>query len=115
DQLLDYGRNETVSPAHYGLHESRLFGIVVKDLADLANRAIDAVVRIEENALTPNPLDDQLPADELPPMFHQEEQQFRRNALQLEQAAAAAQLVAAEVKLKIVSKFERFRNSGWLL
>src|SRR6266581_7318690 len=92
---LEHRCDETIAPPRDGLDEAGLLRIVPQDLPDLANRAVDAVVAIEVDALSPNPLDDLLPADQLSPLLRQEQQHLHGDSLQLERVAGAAQLVRA--------------------
>jgi hypothetical protein len=41
-----------------------LFGIILESLANLSDRAVDAIVGIEKNALAPDLLYDLIPGDE---------------------------------------------------
>ena len=83
-----------------------MFGIVLQDLPDFPNRAVDAVVDVEVNLLPPNPLDDLLPRDQLPAVLGEEQQNLHGNALQLERLAGASELVGAGVELEAFAKLE---------
>ena len=48
-------RNEAIPPSGHGLNKSWGFGVVLKNLADLADCTPDAVVCIEKNIIAPNP------------------------------------------------------------
>ena len=76
---VDYQRDEAISPSSDGLYKTRLFRIVFQNVSDLANRTVDAVVRIEEYVLCPDPLDDLVPGDELSFLLQQQDQKFHRN------------------------------------
>jgi len=56
----------------------------------------------------PNPLDNLLAADKLPPLIDQKNQNFHRDALQLERTASPAQRVGLCVELEILSKPDGF-------
>jgi len=80
---FDYRRYEPISSPGDGLYETRSLGIVLQDLSDLPDRAIDAVIGVKENPFAPNPLDNLFPADELPPALQQQQENFSWDALQL--------------------------------
>jgi hypothetical protein len=79
-----------------------VFGIVLQDLPDLADGAIDTVIGIEGYALSPDSLDDLLARNQLASLLHQQEQEFHGNAFQLEHTVGTTQLVGAQVELKIL-------------
>src|SRR5262249_61083487 len=79
-----HGRDESISLAGDRLHEAGLLRVVLERLADLADGGIDAVVRVEEDIPSPDPLDDPVPADELSLLFDEETQDLHGDALQLE-------------------------------
>src|SRR6266851_1938915 len=106
--------DEAVSPAGDGLYESRLLGVVLEYLANLADSGVDAVVGVEEDVLAPNPFDDLVAGHELPSGLNQEDQQLRRNPLQLQNPAGAAQFVGAQVKVEILAESDRVRQFDWL-
>ena|SRR5215467_12596489 len=83
-------RNESIALPGDCLYEMRLLGIVAQDLADLSYSAVDAVVSIEKNALPPNPFGDLVPANNLPSLFNEEEQNLQRNTLEFEHTSGTA-------------------------
>src|SRR5713101_4089338 len=91
--MLHYRCDKTITFSGDGLYETWSFGVVLEDLTDLANRAIDAVVRIKEDALAPDPIDDLVPGDELAPLLHQQEQKLHRDAFELEHTSRETQLI----------------------
>jgi hypothetical protein len=101
---IGYGRNEPISLAGDGLYETRLFGIVLQGLPNLADCSVDAVVSIEEGAFSPDPLNNLLPADDLPSLLNQHRQNFRGNALQLKHTVRAAQPIDVEIELEVLAK-----------
>jgi hypothetical protein len=103
-----------ISPAGDGLYEARLFGVILQDLADLTDRAVDAVVGIEEDVLTPYPLYDVFPADDLSFLLDEDGENFRGNALQLKDATGTAQCRGGEIELEVLAKSDQTRNSDWL-
>jgi hypothetical protein len=90
------------------------FGIVLQDLPNLADCSVDAVVSIEEGAYSPDPLNNLLPADDLPSLLNQHRQNFRGNARQLKHTARAAQPIDVEIELEVLAKSDRPRNSDRL-
>ena len=86
------------------MHEARLLGIVIQHLSQLANGCVDAVIRVQEHILAPDPFDDLIPRYQLSPAFHQQKQQFHGDAGQPQSFARAAQLVGATVQFEIVRK-----------
>src|ERR1700694_2714141 len=65
-----HGCDEPVSPARDGLHKAWLLRIVLHHLPNLADRGVDAAVGIEEDVLTPDPLDDLVAGDQLPSLLY---------------------------------------------
>ena len=107
-------RDETVSLPRDRLYEARLFGIILQDLPNLADRSVDAVVGVEEDILAPDPLNDVFPSDDLSPALNQDRQNLRRNALQFEHATGAAQGASGEIEVEILAKSNQTRNSDRL-
>jgi hypothetical protein len=83
--LLGSGGNEPVSAARDRLDETWALRVVLQGLADLADSAINAVVRIKEHILAPNPLGDFVASDELPTALDEEQKDFGGDALQFGQ------------------------------
>jgi hypothetical protein len=65
------------------LDKARLLCIIPQGLADLTDGAINAVVGIQENTLSPDALHDLLPRDQFPPALNQEKQKLHRDGVQL--------------------------------
>jgi hypothetical protein len=63
-----------------GLHEMRLPALVVESRTDLADRIVDAALRIEVNVIAPHSLDDLFPRDEGAALFHEQDEEFQRLA-----------------------------------
>ena len=97
-------RHEAIPSAGNGLNETGLLGIVLEDLADLADGAVDAVVHVEEGALAPDPLGDLLPADQLARPLGQEQENLQRDPLELERPARAPELVSRAVQLQLLAE-----------
>src|SRR5262249_34864462 len=87
-----------------------LVGIVSQDLADLPDRDVDAVVDVEEGALTPDPVGNLVAGDDLAVLFRQQDQDLERNAFHVERPAAPAQLEASEIELEVLSETEGWRG-----
>ena len=58
-------RDKAIALPADGLKKSRLFGVILKNLADFANGGIDCVVGIEEDVLAPQLFHNFVPADQL--------------------------------------------------
>src|SRR5262249_31440646 len=110
----DNRRYEAISLSGNCLYELWPLGIVFQRLPKFANRAIDAVVGVKEDAIAPDSLDDLFAADEPVSALDQEEQHFHGDAFQLDCAAGPAQLIDVQIELEIRSKFDYFLGSDWL-
>jgi hypothetical protein len=66
-----YRRYEPVTLACYGQYEPWFFRVVSECPPDLADGGVNAVLGIEENLISPEPVDDLLSADNLPISFGQ--------------------------------------------
>jgi hypothetical protein len=104
---LNYRANKTIPAAGDSLYIPRAIGIVFQHLPDLSDRPVNAVVGIEKNSLAPNPLDDLVACNQFAILLHQKEQDFRRNALQFQDAPRAAEFLRTRIKLEIVSESDR--------
>jgi len=73
--IFDVGDScdEPVSFALHRLHKTRLVGIVLQRLPDLANRCIDPVFGIYKNVIAPETLNDLLPRDQVAVLFQQQD------------------------------------------
>src|SRR4029453_10232449 len=69
---------------------------------------------IEEDVPSPDSLDDPVPPDELALLFDQEAQDLHGDALELEGASAAAQLVRPRVELEAVAEADVLGRLGRL-
>src|SRR5206468_5049127 len=90
---------ETVTLAHDGFEEPRRIGIVPESPPDLPHRRVDGRVRVDEHVLAPEALEDLGSIHELSPTLGEQGEQLHGKLLELFHAAAAAQLVARQVKL----------------
>ena len=70
-------------------------------LSNLTYRRVDCVVSIEEDPLTPDALEDLLARHKPSMVLGQNEQQVKRDALELDGAALATKLVRAPIELEI--------------
>src|SRR5690349_15126332 len=82
-----HGCDKTVALSCDGLYEKRARRIVFEDLANFPDSSIDAVVRIQEDTLAPNPFYDLVARNQLPSLLKKKKQQLHRNPLQLQHAA----------------------------
>lgn len=80
--------------------------IILKNLTDLADRSVDAVVGVQENVFAPNLLDDLIPRDKLPSMLDEKNQEFHGRGFEFEYSPGPAQLIRAEIKLEVLPKLE---------
>jgi len=69
-------------------------GLSLKNLADLADRRIDAGIRVQENIFSQIFSMIRSRVHELASLLHQEEEQLHRDTLQLEDATCASQFVS---------------------
>jgi hypothetical protein len=92
------------------LYKDWVFWIVVQNLTNFADRGIDAVVGIQEDVLTPDPSDDVLSGDQLPPALEQQEQDLHGDSLQLQSATRTAQFIGAPVQFKLLSESHHVRR-----
>ena len=76
-------RNESIPSSGHGLDKPRGFGVVLKSLAKFADCASDAVIRVEENIIAPNPGHDFLATDDLAPVLQEQNEDFQRDTFQL--------------------------------
>jgi hypothetical protein len=81
-----YRCDEAISFATDGFNEARLFRIVLQYLADLADCPVDAVVGVQENVLTPYPINDLISGKKLPTMLDEKQQQLHGSGFELEHA-----------------------------
>jgi hypothetical protein len=92
------------------LYEDWIFGIILKNLANLSDGPVDTAIGIEEDILAPDLCDDVLSTDELPSALDQQQQNIEGDSLQLERAASQAQFVGDAVEFKTVSEFHHVRG-----
>ena len=69
--------------------------------SNLANGSIDAVLSINKDIFAPQPLDNLLPADDLPIFLQQQDEQLHGNALEFQRAILTSQFKAGGVQFKI--------------
>src|SRR5882724_1020348 len=56
------------------------------------------------NVLTPNPFDNLVAGDQLPPLFHQKQQKLHGDAFELQPPARTAKFVAANIQLQVATQ-----------
>jgi hypothetical protein len=83
-------------------------------LPNLADCPIDAVVGVEEDAVTPDALNDLFAADELVSALDEEEQHLHGDAFQPERTARMAQFVGIQIQLEVLPEFDCFLRFDWL-
>jgi hypothetical protein len=81
------GSYEPIPSTRNRLQEARALWGVLEDVSNLTDCGIDAGIRIDKNILSPNPIADLIACNELAPLLHQKEEDFHRNAFELEAAA----------------------------
>jgi hypothetical protein len=81
-------------------------------MADFADRTADAVVRIEEDTVSPDPGDDLLARDDLAGVFYEQQENLERYALQPQDIFAPAQPAWAKVQLEIFAEENRWLQPG---
>ena len=96
------GPHQPVALAYNGLHESGLLRIVPQYQTNFANRSINALFGVDEDVLSPQALDDRSPADQLVPVFHQENEQLHRDLFHPERPTSTPKLVALQVEFQVV-------------
>src|SRR6185437_14508197 len=99
--------HEAVAESHHGLDEARLSRGVAERLADLADGAVDTVVRIQVGAfLSPDALHDLLAADELARLLGKQQKDLHGNPLELLRASGPAQLPCRGIELDLTAESE---------
>jgi hypothetical protein len=94
------------------LNIARLLGIVLQYLADLAYRAVNAVVSIEKDVLAPDLLGNLFAGDELTFLHDQNEQDLHGNTLELERTTDVPKLEGSKIDLEILPESDGFLRSG---
>jgi hypothetical protein len=111
--ILNDISNEPVTQPGDRLHEARLLGVVPERLADFPNSSVDAVVRIEENVLTPDSLDDLIAGNKLLVVVKQEQEDLQRNAFELQRTPSTAQLKRSQVELEVFTELNDPLDPDW--
>src|SRR5216683_636768 len=78
-------------------------------MPELADRGVDAVIGVDEDAPAPDALEDLLARHELAATLDQQEKQIERDAFEMYDAPRMAELVSAPIQLEVF-KFEPFRR-----
>ena len=79
-------------------------GVIVKDLADLPDGGVDAVVGVEKDVFAPDPLHNLIPGHQLATILNKEAEEVGRDALELEYLARLFQFETAEIEFEITAK-----------
>jgi hypothetical protein len=74
-----------------GLYEPWGLGVILQDLAKLADRAADTVVGIQKDTLAPYPGNDLIPGNNLVPVLKKKEKDLEWDALQFQHMTATTQ------------------------
>src|SRR5262249_32628581 len=106
--------NKAIPLAGNCLDKLRLFGIVLQDLANLADGAPDAVIGVEENSVTPNFSDNLLAGNNLAPVLKQKNQDLQRNTFQFEHMTVTAQPTGMDVKLELLAEPDWLLHFDWI-
>ena len=77
----DCGSDEAIAHAGDGLDELRIFGVVAKEMAELADGGVDAVFGVDEDFARPEALGDLCAGDELALARDEQDEQLHRLAL----------------------------------
>lgn len=96
-----YGCDETIALARNRLHERGGVRRIAQRLADLANRSVHSSFNVDEDVLTPQPIDDLTPQHELASPFDEQQQQVHRLPLDPHGTSVPAQRVGADVQLEV--------------
>jgi len=84
-----------------GFHKAGLLGVIIQRRTDFANRIIDSVLRVEEEILAPDFLDDFFTFDKLTLLFGQQDQQLHWLAFQTKPMAGSTQHEPISIQLAI--------------
>src|SRR6202041_2276015 len=101
-------RDEAISLPGHGLYEPWGLGVILQDLAKLADRTPDTVVGIQEDTLAPNPGNDLIPGNNLVPVFKQQEKDLERDTLELQHMTATAAPPRPRVTLLVLAAPDPF-------
>ncbi|XWK55277.1 hypothetical protein RBB74_02930 [Tunturiibacter gelidiferens] len=94
------------------MYEPWGLGVILQDLAKLADRAPDTVVGIQENTLAPNPGDDLIPSNNLVPVFKQQEKDLERDTLKLQHMTTMAKPPRTQINLVALAEPDRLLHSS---
>ena len=93
---------ETIALRWDGDDEFWRIGIIIQRPPDLAYCRVDTALGVDEDAFTPDSIDDLTSGYQLPSAFHQKTQKFERDTFEMDDATIAAKLVDALVQLEIL-------------
>ena len=83
------------------LHESRLIRIIPQHQADLPDKAIDAMLGINEDSIRPQAFSNLSPSDELATFRYQQDEQLHWHPFDLHAAAGTEEFKAFSIQLKL--------------
>src|SRR5262249_30974872 len=94
--------------------ELRVPGTVSEGGADFSNGGIDAVVRVEVEAVSPEALDDFIPADQFSIFADEQDKQIHWDAFQVNHLTSASQLVSIQMQHELPELYavSRHRFTG---
>jgi hypothetical protein len=94
--------DETIAFRRDRYDELWRIGIIIQRPPDLAYGGVDAALAVDEDTLTLDSINNFSAGDELVATFHQKTQQFERNAFEMDDGAATAELMDAPVEFEIL-------------
>jgi hypothetical protein len=107
-------RDEAIPPSGHGLDKLRGFWVILQNLAYFADCTPDAVVRIQEDVVAPNPDHDFVATYDFSPALDQQNQDLERDRLQLHHMIAPAQPTGTDIKLEVFAEADRFLHPNWI-
>jgi hypothetical protein len=93
--------DEAVTLAGHSFNKGRLLRRVFEGSPQFANGGVDAAFDIDVDAMPPQARADLFPADQLPLMFDEEDQQLQRDPLEFYGARSVPELKARDVEIKV--------------
>jgi hypothetical protein len=102
---------ETIALRRNRLDELWGIGIIIQRPPDLAHGGVDAAISVDEDAFTPDSLNDFLTGNNLPAAFHEKTKKFERDAFEMDYTAIASELVGAPVQFEILESVYFLRHS----
>src|ERR1700732_2270056 len=84
---------KTIAFAEHGLDVVRVSGVIPEGIADLSDRGVNAVVRVEIEVLPPEPLNNFLASDQPSPLPHQQDEQIHRDTFHAHRSSGTSEFV----------------------